>query len=582
MKRREKAAPDAPIPTDPPCPRAEIDAALTQPTVVDARLETPRVGLTSAGLYALRRSLTQSLGATEAEALLFRTGRQWGEADAQCSPEPPGREAAWLGRAVARLHQMGFAHVTIEAFVLDRANKDCHVVARASDCIERDLQRLENRQAEGPLCGISAGYLTGFAAVVTGLDVVCSPFRCASHCPDAGCAFEIRPAHHAPELSVGGRAPSGSARFFLESLGQSLGGGEISLADLVENSADAVIFIDPGDIIRYWNRGAETMFQYGREEVLGRRVGFLLPKDLIESDELGRIMELVTRDGALSNYVTRRVRKDGEVRWVSLTRSVLHDSQGAVIGSTAVFRDITEQRRTEEELFRSRGLAVVGEIAANLAHEIKNRLTGIYAATQLLSRSIPASDPRRAVFSDVGQEIKKLDETAKDLLRFARPLPPKRTPTDIRGFLAQVIQSLQRSAQVHMHEIALDVQRDLLANFDPDMMGQVFSNLILNAAQAMEQPGRIEVKARRTNGDVEFDVIDSGPGIPPDTMASLFRPFFTTKSQGTGLGLSIARKNVELHGGTLQVETEVGRGSRFHIRMPVEGGEKALTSGSTV
>jgi two-component system, sporulation sensor kinase E len=414
--------------------------------------------------------------------------------------------------------------------------------------------------------------------VVTGLDVVCSSFRCAANCPHDGCPFEIRPAHHAQELTVGGRAPSGSARFFLESLGSTLGGGDISLADLVENSADAVIFIDPGDIIRYWNRGAETMFQYGREEILGRRVGFLLPKDLLENDELGRIMVKITRDGSLSNYVTRRVRKDGEVRWVSLTRSVLHDSQGAVIGSTAVFRDITDQRRTEEELFRSRGLAMVGEIAANLAHEIKNRLTGIYAATQLLSRSIPPADPRRAVFSDVGQEIKKLDETAKDLLRFARPVPPKRTPTDVHGFLVQVIQSLERSAQVHMHDIALDVQPNLLANFDPDLMGQVFSNLVLNAAQAMEKPGRIEIKARRTNGDVEFDVTDNGPGISPETMASLFRPFFTTKSQGTGLGLSIARKNVELHGGTIQVETEIGKGSRFHIRMPVEGGEKALSS----
>jgi PAS domain S-box-containing protein len=364
---------------------------------------------------------------------------------------------------------------------------------------------------------------------------------------------------------------SGRARFFLESLGHALGGEDISLADLVENSTDAVILIDRHDIIRYWNRGAETMFQYDREEVVNRKVGFLLPQDLLDNDELGRIQELIARDGSLSNYVTRRVRKDADVRWVSLTRSELHDSQGAVIGSTAVFRDITDQRRTEEELFRSRGLAMVGELSTNLAHEIKNRLTGIYAATQLLSRSIPPADPRRAVFDEVGHEIKKLDETAKDLLRFARPIPPKLTPTDVHAFLARIVQSLEHHAQVRMHAIALDVEPDLLADLDADLMGQVFSNLILNAAQAMEKPGSISMSARRTNGDVRFEVSDTGPGIAPATMASLFRPFFTTKSQGTGLGLSIARKNVELHGGTIDVETELGKGTRFLIRLPAEG-----------
>jgi PAS domain S-box-containing protein len=374
-----------------------------------------------------------------------------------------------------------------------------------------------------------------------------------------------------------GRATSGRARFFLESLGQSLGGEEISLADLVENSTDAVILIDPANIIRYWNRGAEAMFQFARDEVLGRKVGFLLPRDLLENDELGRIQEHITRCGSLSNYVTRRVRKDGEERWVSLTRSELHDSQGAVIGSTAVFRDITDQRRTEEELFRSRGLAMVGEIAANLAHEIKNRLTGIYAATQLLSRGIPPGDPRCSVFSDVGHEIKKLDETAKDLLRFARPIPPKLTPTDVQGFLDRLVQSLQHNAQVRTHEVVVDVEPDLLVDLDADLMGQVFSNLILNAAQAMEKPGRIGVSARRTNGDVRFEVSDTGPGVSPEAMASLFRPFFTTKSQGTGLGLSIARKNVELHGGAITVDTELGRGARFSIRLPMEARDRSTS-----
>jgi PAS domain S-box-containing protein len=380
-------------------------------------------------------------------------------------------------------------------------------------------------------------------------------------------------ANGAQDPPARGDAPDGSARFFLASVGRTLGGADISLADLVEHSADAVIFIDLANVIRYWNRGAEAMFQYPREETLGRKVGFLLPRDLLESDELGQIQQVLARDGSLSNYVTRRVRKDGAERWVSLTRSVLHDSRGAAIGSTAVFRDITEQRRTEEELFRARGLAVVGEISTNLAHEIKNRLAGIYAATQLLARSLAPGDPRLAVFHDVGQEIKKLDETAKDLLRFARPLPPKPVPTDVHAFLSRVIQTLERDADVRKHEIALDVEPDLVTNLDPDLMGQVFGNLVLNAAQAMERPGRIRLAARRDGARVCFEVADEGPGIPSDVVASLFRPFFTTKSQGTGLGLPITRKNVELHGGTIEVETELGKGTRFRIQLPIDARE---------
>jgi two-component system, sporulation sensor kinase E len=128
---------------------------------------------------------------------------------------------------------------------------------------------------------------------------------------------------------------------------------------------------------------------------------------------------------------------------------------------------------------------------------------------------------------------------------------------------------------VRAHEIVIDVEPELVMCLDPDLMGQVFGNLVLNAAEAMDRPGCIRVSARRADGRVRFEVSDNGAGIPPDVMASLFRPFFTTKSQGTGLGLAITRKNVELHGGTIGVETEIGRGTRFHVDVPIDGCERA-------
>jgi PAS domain S-box-containing protein len=352
----------------------------------------------------------------------------------------------------------------------------------------------------------------------------------------------------------------GGTRFFLGSLGGSLGSADIALGDLIEQTKDAVLLIDTEKVIRYWNQGAE---------VLGRRIGFLLPPDLIEAGELDWIQSRIVDEGCLCNFITRRVRKDGGERWVSLTRSVLHDTRGGVIGSTAVFRDITDERRIQEELSRARGMAIVGEMSVTLAHEIKNHLAGIYTAIQILSRGLEPGDVRRDVFDEVAREVKRLDETARDLLRFAQPAPLQRTPIELSGWLQTLVVSLSMLPEVQMHQFEFDVPGDLVVPIDVDRMGQALNNLILNAAQAMERHGRILISASRVPGGIEIRVADTGSGIASSLLGAIFQPFYTTKSQGTGLGLSIARKNVEAHGGTIEVESEVGRGSRFTIRLPI-------------
>jgi PAS domain S-box-containing protein len=349
----------------------------------------------------------------------------------------------------------------------------------------------------------------------------------------------------------------------------SLGRVDIAFGDLIERTRDAVLLIDSENVIRYWNEGAEVMFQYSREEVLGRKIGFLLPSDLLEARELDWIQGRIDAEGCLFNFITRRVRKDGGERWVSLTRSVLHDTTGLVIGSTAVFRDVTEERRIQDELSRARGMAIVGEMSVTLAHQIKNRLTGIYAAIQLLSRDLAPGDLRREVFDEVTIEIKRLDETARDLLRYAQPAPLHRVPTDLRILIEGLVDSLELLPDVRIHQIEIDVPAGLVVPIDQALMGQVLNNLVLNAAEAMERSGRIRVAARKVGSAAEVDVIDDGPGIPEGALPSIFQAFFTTKSRGTGLGLSIARKNVEAHGGTIRVQSEAGMGAQFTIRLPV-------------
>lgn len=360
-------------------------------------------------------------------------------------------------------------------------------------------------------------------------------------------------------------------RFFLGSLGGSFAEVEVALGDLIERTRDGVMLIDRENVIRFWNEGAEALFQYSRDEVLGRKIGFLLPRDLMEGGELDRIQRTLDAEGCLCNYVTRRVRKDGSERWVSLTRSVLHDTGDRVIGSTAVFRDVTEERRTQEELSTARAMAVVGEMSVTLAHRIKNGLAGISGAVQILARGLPAGDPRLEVYSEIRREIGRLDETSRDLLRYAAPGPLRREETDLRAFLESLIDLLEQFPAVGRHEIEIRAAGDPCGSIDRGSIGQAIQCLVLNAAEATEGSGKIVLSAEATEGAVEIAVSDAGPGIPESMLPSIFQPYFTTKAQGTGLGLSIARKSVEAHGGTLRAENRAGGGARFTIRIPACG-----------
>ena len=212
--------------------------------------------------------------------------------------------------------------------------------------------------------------------------------------------------------------------------------------------------------------------------------------------------------------------------------------------------------------------AQLGELAVNLAHEIKNGLAGIYAAMQLLARGLPPGEGKRAWFDEAALEIKRLDATAQDLLSFAGQPAPKPAPADLGEFLRSLAQRARNRPEVQLHRIEVSAPPDLVVALDPLLLGQALLNLIANAAQAMLSPGSIRLSARRAEGGVQIEIQDSGPGISPEHLGSIFAPFFTTKSRGTGLGLSIAKKIVEAHGGSLRARNLEGGGSAFTAELP--------------
>ena len=226
-----------------------------------------------------------------------------------------------------------------------------------------------------------------------------------------------------------------------------------------------------------------------------------------------------------------------------------------------------------QQMERADRLASVGEMAAGIAHEIKNPLTGIAAAITVLKDDFEPQDERVSIINEVLEQISRLDKTVNDLLFFGKPTVAEPTCTDINSALKKILVFASQHRGGKNIEKRLELREDLPPVYvDPKQMQQVFLNLFLNAVQAMQQGGTLTVQSdlsTRNGVDmVQVRVIDTGQGIPPQILEKIFTPFFTTKAQGTGLGLAISHKLIEQQGGVLSVVSEDGKGTTFTVELP--------------
>ncbi len=227
-----------------------------------------------------------------------------------------------------------------------------------------------------------------------------------------------------------------------------------------------------------------------------------------------------------------------------------------------------------QQMERADRLASVGEMAAGIAHEIKNPLTGIAAAITIIKDDFEPGDPRTEIVNEVLEQIKRLDKTVNDLLFFGKPTPPEPTLTNLNRVVEKTVAFASQHKSGKNIEKKLELEPTLPPVYvDPKQIQQVFLNLILNALQAMQTGGLLTVSTALIEADgskwARVSIADTGPGIPEQLLAKIFIPFFTTKAQGTGLGLAICHKLVTQHGGRLGVESEDGKGTVFTVDLPV-------------
>lgn len=336
---------------------------------------------------------------------------------------------------------------------------------------------------------------------------------------------------------------------------------------VVDAAVDGIIVIDSRGRIEVFNAAAQRMFGFSEAEAMGQNVSLLMPEP-DHSQHDGYIAHHL-RTGerkiiGIGRAVTGR-RKNGETFPVHLSvGEMVIDGEAHFTG---ILHDLSSRADLEDRLREATALARLGEMAAVIAHEVKNPLAAVRGAIQVIGSRMKGDTGDAAIVKEIIARIDALNNLIQDLLVFARPPKPKPAATELRGLLTSVITLLKSDPAYTQLDVA--IQGDpLVAPVDPTLMTIVFQNLLINSAQAMHGRGVITVALNTVGGWQRIAVIDRGPGIDPEIRANLFRPFKTTKARGTGLGMATAKRLVELHEGRISVDCPDDGGTTVTVELP--------------
>jgi len=288
----------------------------------------------------------------------------------------------------------------------------------------------------------------------------------------------------------------------------------------------------------------------------------------------------------LPNRAELRLKSTGKV--IGYTLSQVRDSRGRITGATLFFKDLTRVEQLEErERLRDR-LAALGEMAAAIAHEVKNPLAGIEVMAGILKRQLPEMEDAQSILRDIIKEAKMANAIVLEVLDFVRPIRLQVERTSLADVIRDAISMAESHVQRGDVRVEVDLPDDLAQiHGDQHQLRQLFTNLLTNAFEAMSGHGHVRICAQAlpaeeetTAGNdannppmVQVEVLDDGPGVPPEVMDRIFSPFFTTKPQGSGLGLAIVRKIVDAHDGRIDVSARAEKGTRFRVTLPLSSGQ---------
>jgi PAS domain S-box-containing protein len=361
--------------------------------------------------------------------------------------------------------------------------------------------------------------------------------------------------------------------------------------NIFQNLRSGLVTIDQSMKISEANRAAERILGYGSHELAGHLLNILFAdQHIIDQYSYVDLSKAIDAGMGILPEVSIQ-KKDGTTFPAEVYFSLITDNNNTISCLSCSFRDLTNRKTLEQGLARVDKLASLGEMAAGVAHEIKNPLAGIAGALQIISKNYQEESPHQYIFNEVLGQVKRIDSFVNDLLNFARPGKTKFMNIDFKEILndtLRLLSSQARSQQVNI-TMALCNTHHLVMG-DEGQLQQVFFNIIHNAIDNMDEGGELTITSccelysdqvhppeecspccSSPHGQIKIYFKDTGKGIDPHMLESIFNPFHTTKSNGKGLGLPIAARIIEQHGGALTVESKLGAGSTFTIQLPLCG-----------
>lgn len=358
------------------------------------------------------------------------------------------------------------------------------------------------------------------------------------------------------------------------------------LAAIVQFSDDAIVSKDLNGIIISWNRGAQRVFGYTAEEVIGRSITVLIPPGYL--DEEPGVLSRIRRGESIEHYETVRRRKDGSLIDISLTVSPIIDQQGRIIGASKIARDITERKRAERDLAEADRRK--DEFLATLAHELRNPLAPLKSSVEMLRMDGYERPVSRQLVEMMDRQVHHLVRLVDDLMEVSRitrgAIELKRRTLSLDTVLRDALEASRPLLETGGHTVSVIApEQPLRVDGDSTRLVQVLANLLNNAAKFTPPHGSIRVQLEQEQEFAVLRVIDNGVGIPAEIQAKVFNMFTQAASplggvpSGLGIGLALARKLVMMHGGDLRVRSEgQGKGSEFIVRLPLAGPASPVVS----
>lgn len=353
------------------------------------------------------------------------------------------------------------------------------------------------------------------------------------------------------------------------------------LALVVDSSQDAIIGKTLDGIITHWNKGAEHIYGYTAAEMIGRPISVLAPKE--RQDEIPAILEKIRRGERVEYFESVRITKDKRVLDVSISVSPIHDTDGKVVGASTIARNITAQKKIEDQLRQSQKMEAVGRLAGGVAHDFNNLLGIVTACSELLRQRV--DDASIEYLDNIREAAKRGSSLTRQLLAFSRRQPVQTQMLELNERLREVSKLLRPLMGDDVEIVLSPRSATAIVEGDPGQLDQIVMNLAVNARDAMPQGGKLILETGEFDCDDSFSrehpamapgryvmlaVSDSGVGMDEATRSRVFEPFFTTKEtgKGTGLGLATVYGIVKQNGGHILVYSEPGHGTTFKIYLP--------------